>query len=105
MPFRRLPPLHALRAFEAVARLGSFKDAASELSVTPAAVSQQVRKLEEDLGIELFIRENRRITLTPSGARLHSGLTDAFLRLREAVESVTPSKDYPRDGHKARSAA
>ena len=54
MPFRRLPPLLALRAFEAVARLGSFKQAADELSVTPGAVSQQVKKLEADMGATLL---------------------------------------------------
>lgn len=91
MPYRRLPPLNALRSFEAVARHGSFKSAAGELCVTPAALSQQVRKLEDDLGVELFLRENRSITITPAGMRLHAGLTDGFMRIRDAVESVTPT--------------
>lgn len=91
MPYRRLPPLNALRSFEAVARHGSFKSAAGELCVTPAALSQQVRKLEEDLGVELFKRENRSITITAAGMRLNAGLTDGFMRIRDAVESVTPA--------------
>jgi DNA-binding transcriptional LysR family regulator len=59
MPTRRLPPLNALRAFEAAARHGGFARAASELTVTPAAISQQVRLLEADLGVELFFRQPR----------------------------------------------
>src|SRR3954471_16016958 len=57
---RRLPPLNALRAFEAAARRGGFAKAAGELAVTPAAVSQQVRLLEAELGVELFRRLPRR---------------------------------------------
>ena len=61
-----LPPLNALRAFEAAGRLGSFKEAAAELHVTHGAVSQQVRLLEEWLGASLFERHNRRVVLTPA---------------------------------------
>ncbi|MBN3851830.1 transcriptional regulator GcvA [Paraburkholderia sp. Ac-20340] len=61
-----LPPLNALRAFEAAGRLGSFKEAAAELHVTPGAVSQQVRVLEEWLGAALFERHNRHVALTPA---------------------------------------
>ncbi len=93
MPFRRLPPLNALRSFEAVARHGSFKSAAGELCVTPAALSQQVRKLEEDLGVDLFVRENRSITITAAGMRLNAGLNEGFMRIREAVESVTTASN------------
>ena len=63
---RVLPPLNALRAFEAAGRLGSFKEAAAELHVTHGAVSQHVRLLEEWLGASLFERHNRRVTLTPA---------------------------------------
>jgi LysR family glycine cleavage system transcriptional activator len=63
---RLLPPLNALRAFEAAGRLGSFKDAAAELHVTDGAVSQHVRLLEEWLGNALFERHNRRVALTPA---------------------------------------
>ncbi|KAI3593163.1 Transcriptional regulator, LysR family [Cupriavidus sp. U2] len=63
---RVLPPLNALRAFEAAGRLGSIKDAAAELHVTHGAVSQQVRLLEEWLGAPLFERHHRRVALTPA---------------------------------------
>ena len=93
MPFRRLPPLLSLRAFEAAARHGSFKAAAEELNVTPGAVSQQVKKLEEDLGVTLFVRHNRVIEPTSEGLILKAGLSDAFVRIREVVESVRPSNE------------
>ena len=64
---RRLPPLNALRVFEAAARLESFSAAADELSVTHGAVSRQVRQLEEWLGSELFERRGRRVALTTPG--------------------------------------
>src|SRR5882757_10881540 len=60
----RLPPLNALRAFEAVARHRSFRKAAEELFVTPAAVTHQIKALEQQLGLNLFERLNRRIELT-----------------------------------------
>lgn len=88
MPLRRLPPLAALRAFEAAARHLSFKDAAAELGVTPAAVSQQVKVLEQDLEIPLFNRGARAVTLTQEGAALSAGLSDAFLQLRDVVEQT-----------------
>lgn len=64
---RSLPPLNALRAFEAAGRLGSFKSAASELRVTQGAIGQQIRLLEDWLRARLFERGNRRVTLTPGG--------------------------------------
>ena len=64
MPLSRMPSLSSLRAFEAAARRLSFKDAADELSVTPGAISQQVRSLEDDLGISLFHRATRSVSLT-----------------------------------------
>src|ERR1700744_5591870 len=68
---RSLPPMNAVRAFEAAARLGRFKEAAAELGVTQGAVSQQVRLLEEWLGQpSLFRRSVRRVVLTPAGAAL-----------------------------------
>ena len=60
----RMPPLHALRACEAAARHLSFKQAASELHVTPGAVSQQIKLVEEQLGVTLFIRRTRTVELT-----------------------------------------
>jgi LysR family transcriptional regulator, glycine cleavage system transcriptional activator len=68
-----LPPLNALRAFEAAARHLSFKQAAHELHVTAGAVSQQVRLLEERLGVQLFERLTRQVVLTPAG--------EAYLRI------------------------
>jgi DNA-binding transcriptional LysR family regulator len=86
---RRLPPLHALRAFEAAARHLSFKSAAAELHVTPAAVSHQIKALEDELGIKLFHRMTREIRLTEEGHALAPGLRDAFDRMTSAVERVT----------------
>jgi len=81
----RLPPLNALRAFEAAARHLSFKLAASELNVTPAALSHQVRNLEETLGLKLFHRETRAVSLTEAGHVLYPGLRDGFQSLQGAV--------------------
>lgn len=67
---RRLPPLSALRAFEAAARHGSFKKAAGELAVTPTAISHQIRVLEEYTGQALFERQVRKVALTATGAAL-----------------------------------
>ena len=88
-----MPSLSSLRAFEAVARLGSAKRAAEELSVTPAAISHQVRQLEDTLELELFVRRPRRLLITPPGAELQRALTDAFVSIAEAVERVrTPQR-------------
>ena len=88
MPLRRLPPLNSLRAFEAAARHASFKTAADELAVTPAAVSQQIRSLEDDLGVPLFSRGARSVALTREGRRLQGGLTEAFMKMRVVVDAV-----------------
>lgn len=92
MPLSRLPSLLSLRAFEAAARRGSIKDAASELAVTPGAVSQQIKSLEEDLGVQLFLRKTRAIELTKAGRNLQPDVTDSFMKLRYAVDGVR-SKD------------
>ncbi|MEO1191293.1 MAG: transcriptional regulator GcvA [Pseudomonadota bacterium] len=83
-----LPSLTALRAFEAVGRLGSFTAAAEELSVTQAAVSHQVRQLEAQLGQPLLRRTTRKVALTPVGARLLPAATSAFTQLETAVAEV-----------------
>src|SRR4051794_9811925 len=83
-----LPPLSALRAFEAAARLNSFTKAAEELHVTPAAISHQIHALEADLGVSLFHRLNRQVELTPSGRLLLPGLSEAFAGIRAAVRVV-----------------
>lgn len=80
----RLPPLTALRAFEAAARHMSFARAAQELNVTPAALSFQIKSLEEHLGRPLFRRLNRAVELTEAGRALHPGASDGFNALTNA---------------------
>ena len=87
----RLPPLGGLRAFEAAARHMSFARAADELCVTPGAVSQHVRTLEDALGIELFRRKARSIELTAEGARYLPPIRDAFELISEATEANAPA--------------
>jgi LysR family glycine cleavage system transcriptional activator len=81
----RLPPLNALRAFEAAARLESFARAADELAVTPGAISQQIRSLEEHVGTALFLREGRGLKLTEAGRAAANMTSDAFETLERAV--------------------
>ncbi|HEY5849359.1 MAG TPA: LysR family transcriptional regulator [Lysobacter sp.] len=81
---RELPPLNALRAFEAVARLDSVSRAADELHVTHGAVSRHLRSLEETLGTALFVRQGRGLALTLAGRRLHEAADAAFEPLRGA---------------------
>jgi LysR family glycine cleavage system transcriptional activator len=89
---RKLPPLHALRAFEAAARRMSFKDAAAELSVTPTAVSHHIRQLEELLGIRLFERRSRTIALTPAGKELYPVLREGFDGFARAIANLKSRK-------------
>ncbi|MGN2245992.1 LysR family transcriptional regulator [Frateuria sp. GZRR35] len=84
MSERDLPSLHALRAFEAAARLGSMSLAAQELHVTHGAVSRQVRSLEEALGQPLFVRQGRGIQVTSAGRSLQESCHAAFGQLRES---------------------
>jgi len=79
-----LPPLHALPAFEAAARLGSFQAAAEALHLTPSAISHRIRQLEEHLGQNLFERRHRATVLTSAGRRYLAVVRDALLRLDEA---------------------
>jgi LysR family glycine cleavage system transcriptional activator len=85
---RRLPSLAALRAFEAAAAHLSFQKAAGELSVTPTAISHQVRGLEEALGQPLFRRLARRLELTPAGLRLAHALREGFDTLEAGVQAL-----------------
>jgi LysR family transcriptional regulator, glycine cleavage system transcriptional activator len=82
------PSLSALRAFEAAARHLSLTQAARELSVTPGALSHQIRGLEEFLGIKLFERRVRSIALTSAGKQLYPGLQTGFGNIREAIQSL-----------------
>ena len=89
---RSLLPLNALRAFDAAARHMSFKLAADDLSVTPAAISQQIRSLEDFLGVELFRRTNRALILTEAAQLSLLPLKEGFERLEAAVDILTESK-------------
>lgn len=91
---RRLPPLNAIRAFEAAARLGSVRQAAEELFVTPSAVSHQLKSLEGFLGVELFRRSGRQIGLTAAGERYRTSVTHAL----DEVELATRRVMAPPDG-------
>jgi LysR family transcriptional regulator, glycine cleavage system transcriptional activator len=84
----RLPPLNALRVFEAAARHLSFKEAAVELHITQAAVSHQVKSLEEYLGVQLFHRAGRGVQLTDAARACLPKLRDGFDALAAAVEMV-----------------
>lgn len=83
-----LPPLGALRAFEAVARHSNITKAAEELHVTPGALSHQIRGLEQLLGVTLFERQARGMALTQHGSVLFPGLRSGFVQIREAVEAL-----------------
>lgn len=83
-----LPPLNALRAFEAAARHLSFRKAAQELHVTPAAISHQLKALEDYLGVKLFRRANRRVELTPAARAAAPHLHEGFASIFEAVERL-----------------
>ncbi len=86
-------PFNALRVFEAAARHLSFKKAADELFVTPAAVSQQIKFLEDQLGVELFHRYNRKIELTKAAQRGLPELVAGFTHLSEAVSLLKSDED------------
>jgi LysR family transcriptional regulator, glycine cleavage system transcriptional activator len=85
---RKLPPLNALKAFEASARLGSFVLAAAELSVTPSAVSQHVRKLEDFYGRQLFIRRNNQLLLTDIARTMLAASSQMMDGLAELTERL-----------------
>jgi len=86
----RLPSLNTLRAFEAAARHLSFKTAANEIGVTAGAVSQQVRKLEQSLGVDLFRRLPHGLLLTTEGETYLPRITQVFEYLTEATEEIAP---------------
>ena len=88
-----LPPLSALRAFEAAARLQSFSKAAEELNVTPAAISHQIAALEADLGVSLFTRRNRAVEPTASARVLLPGLSEAFAGIQTSVRRLRSHND------------
>lgn len=85
---RKLPPLPALSAFEAVARHRSFGSAAQELCVTRSAISHRIKTLEEHFGAQLFLRNKTAVTLTPEGRRLLEAVTDALTILQSSCEQL-----------------
>jgi LysR family glycine cleavage system transcriptional activator len=87
-PLQRMPPLNALRAFEAVARHSSFARAAHELHVTKAAVAQQVHALEQEIGVRLVERNGRGLQLTESGAAGAGALAEGFALLAKAARAM-----------------
>ena len=89
----RLPSLNGLRAFEAAARHMSFTQAASELNVTQTAISHQIKRLEEELGVRLFVRQNRALSLTPEAKDYLPGIRAAFNDLRLATDRLLRKDD------------
>lgn len=87
-----MPSLNALRAFEAAARHLSFKEAARELFVTPGAVSQQIKRLEGELGVALFHRMTRGIVLTEAGQVYFPVLRQAFQKIVQATDALAPAR-------------
>jgi LysR family glycine cleavage system transcriptional activator len=88
MKTARLPPLSAIRAFEAAARHASFTKAAAELGMTQAAVSYQIKVLEDRVGARLFLRQPRQVVLTEAGQRLAPAVTEAFELIGEAFAAA-----------------
>jgi len=86
---KRLPPLNALRAFEAAARLGGFKDASEELHVTRGAISRHIKLLEAHLGAQLFERQAQGVRITPAGAKFLPVVSEAFAMIGRAAHDVS----------------
>ncbi|MGY3238502.1 LysR family glycine cleavage system transcriptional activator [Bradyrhizobium sp. USDA 4472] len=84
-----LPQLRAIQIFEAAARLGSFLRAADELTLTPSAVSHQIRSLEDALGVQLFHRINRAVMLTDIGSKYADEISEALGRIEAATHTIT----------------
>jgi DNA-binding transcriptional LysR family regulator len=93
---RSLPSLDPLKGFEAAARHLSFTKAAAELFLTQSAISRQIQTLEEQLGVKLFRREARRLTLTPEGEVLHRAATEMLARLADVCAGLKAAQRRPR---------
>lgn len=93
---RRLPPLSALRAFEAAARHRSFKRAAEELAVTPTAISHQISTLEDHLRVRLFERRTRQIVLTAAAESLYPVLREGFDAFAQVIGRLTDAQSRPK---------
>ncbi len=90
-PHRKLPPMASLRPFEAAARHLSFTQAAAELCVTQAAVSKQIRLLEQWLGAPLFVRRGRAVELTSAGTALYQAVSMGLSHIAETVAAIAPT--------------
>ncbi|WP_135078937.1 LysR substrate-binding domain-containing protein [Terasakiella sp. SH-1] len=90
----RLPPMNAITYFEAVARHSRITKAAEELLVTPSAISQQIKILEESLGVSLFRRVKRRLILTEEGERLYTSASQALDLIKQAERTIGRSSGY-----------
>ena len=88
--------LQAFRAFESAARLGSFKLAAEELSLTPTAISHHIANLESRLNVDLFHRQVRKITLTTTGDRLAVAISEGFRKIEDALDEITVNGNIVR---------
>ncbi|MBI5786638.1 MAG: LysR family transcriptional regulator [Rhodocyclales bacterium] len=95
-PLRRLPSLDALKGFDAAARHLSFTRAAAELSLTQSAISRQVQTLEDQLGVRLFVRGVRKLSLTPDGELLHRAAAKALADLAEVCAGLRAGQRRPR---------
>jgi len=91
---RHLPPLNALKSFETAARLGSFRAAGDEMCVSHSAISYHVKQLERHLGLALFHREPRALSLTPAGRTLYASVRESFNRIADTAERLVA----PRGG-------
>lgn len=91
----RRPQMHMLPAFEAVARQLSFKKAAEELFITPSAVSQQIKQLEEMLGVELFLRSTRKVTLTDAGQNFYQVASGTISHYEQAFNNFSKQISTP----------
>ena len=92
---RHIPGLQAVKAFDAAARHLSFTRAAEELNVTPAAISHQIKELEDQIGVSLFQRTSRHMQLTRQGAMLKPAIADALDVLTKALQKIRQS-DNPK---------
>ena len=88
-----IPPFKSLLAFDSAARLGSFSQAAEELSVTQSAISQQLFKLEELIGQKLFVRKGKGVELTAAGELLHETVRETLARLSAGLDRIAPYKN------------
>src|SRR5690349_8720160 len=91
----RWPPMNTTVVFEAVGRHGSLLRAAAELGVTPGAISRQIKRLEEFVGMPLFVRSHRKITLTEDGRAYWAAVNSATQRIRYETEQLMRSKAPP----------